>query len=89
MFLGPYEMIYITAIYVFSWESSWCISQGKSLWFYLSYVFLKFIEIHYYELQHHCSPINSVHYVKKDLSDAKKNLDSSGRVYYVIIFKRK
>lgn len=45
---------------------------GKVTWFYISYAFLKFTEIHYYELQHHCSPICSVHYVKKYLSAVKK-----------------
>lgn len=82
MFLGLYEMIYVRVIYGFYMESSWCVSWGKSLWFYISYAFLKFIEIHYSELLHHCSPINSVHYVKRDLSAVKKKkLDSSGMVY--------
>lgn len=90
MCLDSYEMTHITVIYSFSWKSSRCISWGKSLWFSISYAFLKFIEIHYYELQHHCSHINSLHYVEKDLSAVKRKkkknsgthtLDSSGRVY--------
>lgn len=67
---------------------------GKVTWFYISYAFLKFTEIHYYELQHHCSPICSVHYVKKYLSAVKKKKKSLAPQvgytdYKIIIFKRK
>lgn len=98
MCLDPCEMIHITVIYSFSWKSSWCISWGKSLWFSISYAFLKLIEIHYYELQHHCSHINSLHYVEKDLSAVKRKkthththltLQVEYTDYNVIIFKRK
>lgn len=103
MCLDPYEMIHITVIYSFSWKSSWCISWGKSLWFSISYAYLKFIEIHYYELQHHCSHINSLHYAEKDLSAVKRKkkkhqkphahtyltLQVEYTDYNVIIFKRK